>query len=146
MVYIGQTGRQLNQCLCEHKRAVKTADFNSSALAEHAWSAGHAVDLEIGERYALLMRANKPETAVQSSKPFSPGTTWMCIILHILHFSLIIRLSLLCLDDIFLLTFSCAHLQALWRGVSLSLPLTLGLQSASVTRYLTTSRRPYLQH
>ena len=33
--------------------------------------------LEIGERYALLMRANKPETAVQSSGPFSPGTTWI---------------------------------------------------------------------
>ena len=32
------------------------------------------------ERYALLMRANKPkralETAVQSLGPFSPGTTW----------------------------------------------------------------------
>ena len=26
---------------------------------------------------ALLMRANKPETAVQSSEPFSPGTTWI---------------------------------------------------------------------
>ena len=35
--------------------------------------------LEIGERYALLMRANKPETAVQSSGPFSPGTTWFSI-------------------------------------------------------------------
>ena len=31
----------------------------------------------IGEWYALLMRANKPETIVQSSKPFSPGTTWI---------------------------------------------------------------------
>ena len=28
-------------------------------------------------RYALLMRTNKPETAVQSSEPFSPGTTWI---------------------------------------------------------------------
>ena len=45
-LYIGQTGRRLDQRLCEHKRAVKTADFNSSALAEHAWSAGHAVDWE----------------------------------------------------------------------------------------------------
>ena len=28
----------------EHKRAVKGADFNSSALAEHAWTEGHPVD------------------------------------------------------------------------------------------------------
>ena len=33
--------------------------------------------LEIGVQYALLMRANKPETAVQSSAPFSLGTTWV---------------------------------------------------------------------
>ena len=33
--------------------------------------------LEIGVQYALLMRANKPETAVQSSAPFSLGTTWI---------------------------------------------------------------------
>ena len=31
MVYIGQTGRRLCQCLSEHKRAVRRADFNSSA-------------------------------------------------------------------------------------------------------------------
>ena len=42
--YIGQTGRRLCQRLDEHKRAVKGADFNSSALAEHAWSKGHPVD------------------------------------------------------------------------------------------------------
>ena len=42
--YIGQTGRRLCQCLGEHKRAVKDADFNSSALAEHAWTKGHPID------------------------------------------------------------------------------------------------------
>ena len=42
--YIGQTGRRPCQCLGEHKRAVKDADFNSSALAEHAWTEGHPVD------------------------------------------------------------------------------------------------------
>ena len=42
--YIGQTGRRLCQRLGEHKRAVKDADFNSSALAEHAWTEGHPVD------------------------------------------------------------------------------------------------------
>ena len=42
--YIGQTGRRLCQRLDEHKRAVKGADFNSSALAEHAWTEGHPVD------------------------------------------------------------------------------------------------------
>jgi len=42
--YIGQTGRRLQQRLEEHKRAVRSADFNSSALAEHAWTNGHPVD------------------------------------------------------------------------------------------------------
>ena len=42
--YIGQTGRRLCQRVDEHRRAVKMADFNSSALAEHAWSTGHQVD------------------------------------------------------------------------------------------------------
>ena len=39
-------GCRLNQRLCEHKRGVKSADFNSSVLAVHAWSAGHSVDWE----------------------------------------------------------------------------------------------------
>ena len=46
MVYIGQTGRRLCKRLSEHKRAIRTADFNSSALAEHAWTASHPVDWE----------------------------------------------------------------------------------------------------
>ena len=46
MVYIGQTGRCLCQRLSEHKRAFRATDFNSSALAEHAWSVGHSVDWE----------------------------------------------------------------------------------------------------
>ena len=46
MVYIGQTGRQLCRRLSERKRAVRTADFNSSALAEHAWTASHPVNWE----------------------------------------------------------------------------------------------------
>ena len=45
-VYIGQTGRRLSQCLAEHKWAVKSADFNSSALAEHARSASHPIAWE----------------------------------------------------------------------------------------------------
>ena len=32
------------QRLNEHKRAVKSADFNSSALVEHAWTSNHPVD------------------------------------------------------------------------------------------------------
>ena len=35
-VYIEQTGRSLSQHLAEHKRAVKSAGFNSSALVEYA--------------------------------------------------------------------------------------------------------------
>ena len=43
---IGQTGRGLCQRLDEHKRGVKGADFNSFALAEHAWTEGHPVHWE----------------------------------------------------------------------------------------------------
>ena len=42
--YIGQSGWTLEQRIKEHKRAVINADFNSSALAEHAWKSGHPVD------------------------------------------------------------------------------------------------------
>ena len=42
--YIGQTKRRLHQRIEEHKRAVRQADFNSSALAEHAWNHSHPVD------------------------------------------------------------------------------------------------------
>ena len=44
--YIRQTGQRLCQRLEEHKRAVKVADFTSSALAEHAWAEGDPVDWE----------------------------------------------------------------------------------------------------
>ena len=42
--YVGQTSRRLCQRLEEHKRAVRAADFNSSALAEHAWMKNHPVN------------------------------------------------------------------------------------------------------
>lgn len=38
--YVGQTHRRLAQWLEEHKRCVALGDFNSSALAEHAWTEG----------------------------------------------------------------------------------------------------------
>ena len=41
--YVGQTRRRLSQRLEEHKKCVTTGDFNSSALAEHAWTEGHRV-------------------------------------------------------------------------------------------------------
>ena len=43
-VYVGQTGQQLSTRLQEHKHAVKTADFNASVLAEHAWNKHHQID------------------------------------------------------------------------------------------------------
>ena len=42
--YIGQTGRKLGIRIKEHKRAVQTADFVTSALSEHAWTEQHRVD------------------------------------------------------------------------------------------------------
>ena len=41
--YIGQTDRKLSQRLDEHRHAVRQADFNSSAWAEHA-TCDHAID------------------------------------------------------------------------------------------------------
>ena len=46
----------------------------------------------------------------------------------------------------YFMEFSCAHLQAQWRRISPPLSMTLALQLASVTRYPTTSRRPFLQY
>ena len=63
--YIGQTGRRLCQRLDEHKRAVKGADFNSSALAEHAWTEGHPVDwqnVSYALALALTVQNNKKST------------------------------------------------------------------------------------
>ena len=44
-VYIGQTGRSLKQCVSEHRRALKYENIQTSALAEHVFKTGHAVDL-----------------------------------------------------------------------------------------------------
>ena len=43
--YIGQTGRSLEMCLQEHRRALKKGDVTASAMAEHVFKAGHQVDL-----------------------------------------------------------------------------------------------------
>ena len=51
MGYVGETKRKL---VDEHSRAVRMADFNSSALAEHAWSAGHNVDITILDQHENL--------------------------------------------------------------------------------------------
>ena len=48
-VYIGQTGRSLKQRISEHRRALKNGDVQMSALAEHVFNTGHAVDLSQSE-------------------------------------------------------------------------------------------------
>ena len=45
-MYVGQTSRQLSTRLKEHKRAVRSTDFNASVLAEHAWNQHHLIDWE----------------------------------------------------------------------------------------------------
>lgn len=42
--YVRQTDRCLNQQLKEYRHAMESANSASSALAEHAWNAHHAVD------------------------------------------------------------------------------------------------------
>ena len=41
--YVGQTGRSLSHRAKEHLRACRNGDTELSAVAEHAWSSGHAV-------------------------------------------------------------------------------------------------------
>ena len=53
-MYIGQTGRCLKQWLKEHRRALKNGDVAASALAEHALTAGHGIDLSKAEETATL--------------------------------------------------------------------------------------------
>ena len=48
-MYIGQTGRCLKQWLKEHWCALKNGDVTASALAEHALTAGHGIDLSKAE-------------------------------------------------------------------------------------------------
>ena len=48
-MYIDQTGRSLKQHVSEHRRALKNGDVQTSALAEHVFKTGHAVDLSQSE-------------------------------------------------------------------------------------------------
>ena len=43
--YIGQTGRSLDHCIAEHRRALRNEDVVASALAEHVFTAGHRMDV-----------------------------------------------------------------------------------------------------
>ena len=42
--YIGETGRSLTARMKEHKAACRLAAFERSAVAEHAWQAGHEIE------------------------------------------------------------------------------------------------------
>ena len=42
--YIGETGRTLEMRIKEHKSACLRADFEKSAVAEHAWLSGHYIE------------------------------------------------------------------------------------------------------
>ena len=48
-VYIGQTGRTLDHCLKEHRRALISGNVQQSAVAEHATNAMHDIDWEKAE-------------------------------------------------------------------------------------------------
>ena len=43
-VYIGETSRPLNTRIKEHKAACPLANFERSAVAEHAWQDGHSIE------------------------------------------------------------------------------------------------------
>ena len=42
--YIGETGRSLTARMKEHRAACRLAAFERSAVAEHAWQAGHEIE------------------------------------------------------------------------------------------------------
>ena len=55
--YVGQTGRSLSHRAKEHLRACRNGDTELSAVAEHAWSSGHAVawdDMAVLDRSSRL--------------------------------------------------------------------------------------------
>ena len=43
-LYVGEMKRRLQSRMNEHKKAVQKGEVNTSALAEHAWSADHHID------------------------------------------------------------------------------------------------------
>ena len=45
-IYIGETKRALSVRIKEHQDAVRLGHIDKSALAEHAWIAGHRIDWE----------------------------------------------------------------------------------------------------
>ena len=48
-VYIGQTGRTLDHCLKEHRRAMISGNVQPSAVAEHTTNEMHDIDWEKAE-------------------------------------------------------------------------------------------------
>ena len=63
-VYVGQTSRQLSTRLKEHKRAVRTADFNASVLGQHAWNQHHLIDWD--EATVLTSESNFHRRTLES--------------------------------------------------------------------------------
>ena len=41
---VGRLGKNLKQCVSEHRHALKNGDIQTSALAVHVFKTGHAVD------------------------------------------------------------------------------------------------------
>lgn len=68
---MGETKRKLCKRLEENKRAVRMADINASAVAEHAWGAGHTVDWSGGHSCGPTSELNYtlPSYATSESSP-----------------------------------------------------------------------------
>ena len=71
-VYIGETGRNLQERLKEHKYTVKTANMNNGIVA-HAWRAQHPVDwtsakVRAIEEHLWSRRYSKPFTSNGNQK------------------------------------------------------------------------------
>ena len=76
-VYIGETKRNYKIRLKEHAAHVRRAEFDKSAVAQHAWEQGHVIDFTTGKLIAReprwLHRRYKEALLIKKAQQF--GTT-----------------------------------------------------------------------
>ena len=73
-IYVGENGRLLKWRVQEHRNALLTANFDSSALSEHAWIEHHEVDLEKAEVLQMESKMNERllQTIIIIKVPLNP--------------------------------------------------------------------------
>ena len=88
--YIGESGRSANTRLKEHKAACRLANFDRSAVAEHAWKDGHVIvwdhveilDTATDERQrrvkeAIYIKMAPPGMRINRDEGFDLSPLWL---------------------------------------------------------------------